>query len=123
MLVNQPLGGQGTEKHGGTLRNSQPNAEEKRWRESVREQGCVLTGSPAVIHHCVGRTARHNKVDIGHWWVIPLDPREHSFIHAMGSHRKLYEKALFRLVIASAMRLETPLPSPDVLDAIFDYHR
>lgn len=112
------------------MKNDQPNKAEERWRESVREQGCVLTGSPdAVIHHCVGRTAIHNKVDIGHWWILPLDPYVHSWIHEQGKLRKHLEKMMFELVlhevissrVATLSRVD--LPPEEVIDAIFDYHR
>lgn len=108
------------------MRNDQPNKAEERWRESVREQGCVLTGSPdAVIHHCVGRTAIHNKVDIGHWWILPLDPYVHSWIHEQGRLRKHLEKVLFQKVLTSAhfSSRSNAYPLPEVVEAIFDYHR
>jgi hypothetical protein len=58
-----------------------PTAAQKRWREAVRGLGSVISGGPAVIHHPVGRTGKHNKVDIGHWWVIPLTDDEHKALH------------------------------------------
>ena len=63
------------------MTSTHPNASQKRWRESVRELGSIISGGPAVIHHPVGRCGKHNKIDIGHWWVIPLTDEEHKALH------------------------------------------
>jgi hypothetical protein len=87
--------------------SSQPNAKQKQWREAVRELGSIISGGPAVIHHPVGRTAKHNKVHIGHWWVLPLTDDEHKALHNgaldwllcetkfEGMSRKEFEKGAF----------------------------
>ena len=103
----------------------QPTAAEKRWRETVREMGSVLSGlKPCEVHHCAGRTARHNKIDIGHWFVIPLTTYEHSRIAEWGRSRKDYEKALFRAMCRIYTKRGGVLPfGADVLEAIADYHK
>ena len=103
---------------------TQPNAAETRWRESVREMGSVLSGAPAVIHHAAGRTARHNKVDIGHWWLIPLTDDEHKRLHGgeYGKDRKEMEKHWFVHVLKH-LADHPDKPSGEVQDAIFGYHR
>lgn len=101
-----------------------PNKAEELWRESVRSLDCLLTGSPAEIHHAVGRTAKHNKIEIGHHWIIPLSTECHRWIHQQGKLRKPLEKILFRQVLAQIQaHSECDLPSPEVIRAIFDYRR
>ena len=59
-------------------KGNQPNAQQKRWREQVRELGCISCGfAVAEIHHPAGATAKYNKTPIGHWWVLPLCNRCH----------------------------------------------
>lgn len=70
----------------------QPNAKEKRWLKDICEfidsEGLgILYGSEFEgrkdyqIHHVVGRTAKHNKVEIGHWFIIPV-PWELHDVHS-----------------------------------------
>lgn len=114
---------------------SQPNAAQKRWMEAVRELGSVISGEPAVIHHPAGRKAKHNKVDIGHWWLIPLTDDEHKSLHNGGKPwsgmypesqtRKQFEKAAYMTIafyLADYIPLDY-LPPQDVERAILDYHR
>lgn len=63
------------------MKFEKPNAREKEWRESVRLIGSIITGSnQCLIHHIVGRTARHNKQKVGHLLILPLTPAEHILI-------------------------------------------
>ena len=101
----------------------------------MRDLGSVISGAPAVIHHPVGATGRHNKIDIGHWWVIPLTDEEHKALHRGESPwlecgnqdwidcdtRKEFEKAAFAYVY-SQLRNELLL-FPSVFDAIRGYHK
>ena len=111
------------------MKNDQPNAAQKRWREAVRSLGSIISGGPAVVHHCSGRTAKHNKVEIGHFWIIPLTDAEHKALHngetfTFGS-RKEFEKSAF-LNTVERVHLLNPnadLPPTDVLQAIANYHR
>lgn len=50
------------------------NAEEKRFMGHTKESDCIVCGAsaPSIVHHCKGSTFKHNKVLIGHWFVIPL---------------------------------------------------
>ena len=47
-----------------------PNAAQKRFLIDLAEMhpGCQ-------IHHCVGRTGKHRKIEIGHWFIIAI-PKE-----------------------------------------------
>ena len=65
------------------MKFDQPNALEKSWREMVRLQGSCLTQyRPCQIHHVAGRTARHNKIRMGHALILPLTYDEHHLVDA-----------------------------------------
>lgn len=51
-----------------------PNADEKRFHAYTKESDCIGCGNPgpSIVHHCEGSCHKHNKVLIGHWFVIPL---------------------------------------------------
>lgn len=103
-----------------------PTAAQKRWREAVRELGSVISGGPAVIHHPVGVTGKHNKVHIGHWWVIPLTDEEHKALHAgetfVCESRKEFEKVAFETVLNNE-RFDDGAMTPTVYHAIMNYHK
>lgn len=113
------------------MKFDQPNAEQKRWRELVRGLGSIIDYGPAEIHHPAGRTAKHNKVDIGHWWVLPLTKPLHRLLDDDKTEfdRRAFgfplvgrwdaEKLLFQKVLA---RLEIS-PPDEVIEAIMDYRR
>ena len=102
-----------------------PTMEQKRWRESVRELGSVISGEPAIIHHPVGASGKHNKVHIGHYWLIPLTDSEHKDLHNgvkiwdedLYQTRKEFEKGAFNYVISRVCDV-----SWEVRKAIQDYH-
>lgn len=108
---------------------SSPNASQSRWMEAVRALGSIVSHAPAIVHHCAGRTARHNKVDIGHWWIIPLTDDEHRRLHDDGEtfgfpSRKQFEKSAFLDVMHRLIDLpECDLPTSEVTGAILDYRR
>lgn len=118
-------------------KNNAPTAAQKRWREAARELGSVISGGPAVIHHPVGVKGRHNKIDIGHWWVIPLTDEEHKALHN-GERpwdgflegyadeplpRKEFEKIAFDIVDAQ-LGLGDFIDESDLIwAAIMDYHK
>ena len=51
-----------------------PTVEQKRWREEVRELGCIISDEQGgvEIHHVLGATAKYNKEEIGHEFILPL---------------------------------------------------
>lgn len=100
-------------------KGNQPTAVQKEWREEVRSLGPI----GCEIHHCVGVTGKHNKVEIGHWWILPLSPEQHRDIHSR-IDRKLHEKTLFGWMLAKyeAIYGAPPVP-PEVLEAIRGYRR
>jgi len=114
---------------------SKPNAEEARWMEEVRELGSIISDAPALIHHPVGTTGKHNKKPIGHKWLIPLTDAEHRLIdtdfHAfaelmLGKPTDLYsrwdpEKLGFARV---CQRLgKYPPGGKEIYETIMDYKR
>lgn len=109
----------------------QPTAAQKRWQSAIAQTGCYVTGGEACIHHCVGSTARHNKVDIGHWFVIPLSYEAHQGKHGIHGDRKLFNPKLGerRLEIEKSIFFEVISDLPDywiddrVWWAIREYHR
>lgn len=107
------------------MNNAQPNAKQRQWREDVREMGSICGGGPVVIHHAAGRTARHNGVHIGHWWIVALSDDQHKDIHASGKARKSIEKELFEKTMKRYVRVyNRPIPVPlDVVEAIMSWHR
>ena len=107
-----------------------PTAAQKRWREAVRDLGSIMSGGPAVVHHAVGCSGKHNKVAIGHWWLIPLTDEEHKALHAGETFghdsRKEFEKHEFcHLVdrIYGGNLDEGNMPPVSAINAIMDYHR
>lgn len=53
------------------------NAAERRHMAWVKERGVCMTDNRVnelgiIVHHCEGSTFKHNKVLIGHWFVIGL---------------------------------------------------
>lgn len=101
-----------------------PTAQQKRWRELVRRLGSILTGDDAVIHHCVGVTRKHNKVHIGHWWIIPLTNEQHLALHAGETFgfdsRKEFEKDAFTQVCQRLFPED--YISGEVFETIMAYH-
>jgi len=106
-----------------------PTAAQKRWRECVRAFCSIVSDEPAVIHHCVGATGKHNKLAIGHWWILPLTQAEHLALHAGDTFghgsRKEFEKHEFEYMCArlSDLLWAKDMPPPEVMEAIQDYHR
>ena len=112
-----------------------PTAAQKRWMESVRGLGSVISGEPAVIHHPVGATGKHNKVHIGHWWIIPLTDAEHRALHN-GEHiwdgifpvqsRKQFEIFIYFDAVSTVMYGHPDHPAKlkaGINEAIQGYHK
>lgn len=65
------------------MNQSQPNEQQRIWRERVRSEGSIIdyNTTPVVeIHHPAGRTAKQDGVHIGHWYILPLVPGQHKMI-------------------------------------------
>lgn len=64
-----------------------PNAEELRFLGWCKNQPSIVTGALGVeVHHCAGSSAKTivgaERVQIGHWYCIPLTPDEHKMFHS-----------------------------------------
>lgn len=110
-------------------RGNAPTADQKRWREIVRDYGSVISRGPAVIHHCCGVTGSHRKVKLGHSWILPLTDAEHKDLHngrTFGyESRKEFEKAKFQKMCVRLVDdyLDEYFPSEEVCEVIQGYHR
>lgn len=92
------------------------NTAQKKWMDDITEWSICNLGllygpeyDGAVIqrHHVLGRSAKHDKVAIGHWFILPVpfelhDPNvnhqfhvgkcKHSFTNEFGTQRSLFMK-------------------------------
>lgn len=94
---------------------------QKRWREDVRELGCIFCGGPAEIHHVVGRTAKHMKMPVGHWWILPVCTEGHRTVER---ETKEDQKIHFKDLCIRYRQHYGDLPFPaSTLLAIWDWHR
>jgi len=86
-------------------------------------------------HHVVGRKGKHNKIDIGHWFVIPLpyvyhdircsdDPLNVTYYHKAFTKYFGLQSELFSEMIKSMVEHGIELPfGDDVINAIEDTRR
>lgn len=100
------------------MANKAANSEQVRWMDSItdyiNENGLgVLYGVEYEYdirmqrHHVLGRSAKHNKVHIGHWFIIPVpfelhDPNvkheyhvghcKKAFVRRFGTQRDLFKR-------------------------------
>lgn len=50
-----------------------PNAEEKAFAAWCKTRPCIACGAwGVVVHHAMGATFKHNKILVGHWFLLPL---------------------------------------------------
>ena len=103
------------------------------WQNWQRARGCCNCGQTASIHHCVGTTAKHDKVHIGQWFTIALcydcHQGDHGIHHDMADFndvmsRREIEKHFFKLDVDEYRHQfgESPMPL-EVYDAIIGYHK
>jgi len=121
-----------------------PNAKQKRWLELLSNHGCVVTQEKHNIqlHHVVGRSAKYNKLNIGHWWVLPLRIDLHDvhsnhpfnvthnkkrFETEYGSQKDLFVQMISQITLGMAYGVYDysveDLPPKEVIDAIIEYRR
>jgi hypothetical protein len=64
------------------IMNGNPNSEQKRFHNNLREMGCIVTGAYQVeIHHIFGSKWKAKGFKkAGEWLVIPLSPEIHKTI-------------------------------------------
>ena len=111
-----------------------PTKAQQDWQNWQREQGCSNCGADnPAIHHCVGSTAKHNKVHIGQWWTIPLcyechqgQEGIHHGMQRFNEHnltRKEAEKRFFSFLENDYWHNTSRIIPDDVTMAIMDYHK
>ena len=112
--------------------NKQPTAAQKRFWDWAAAQGCVKCGAESAIHHCAGSTAKHNKVEIGGWFCLPLCYLHHQHpqtgIHATPEWlgdltRKEWEKKEWLDLAFDYITDTGQTIPPEVIDAICDYKK
>ena len=122
-------------------KKTQPNAAQKKWMALVMiyadYYGPVAFDSEwcendsLECHHVVGRSYKHNKVHIGHWFILPLPCHLHSvnsnhpqnvtyyrkrFTERFGNQRDLWFQMITRM---QENGHELPF-GQDVIDAVMD---
>lgn len=91
-------------------------------------------GSPFQIHHCVGRSYVHNKIHIGHYFILPVpfdlhDPNGNHPLNVT-HYRKAFcnkygsESALFQVMYSAMIQFGMCEELPEgVYEAIMDTKR
>ena len=64
------------------------------WAQSGGLDKLGLPYEPFHIHHPAGRTAKHNKILIGCWWILPIPIRLHD-VHSNDPYNVTHHKKLF----------------------------
>ena len=113
------------------------NAAQKQWMCDISDwsicnigllYGAEYDGAMIQRHHVLGRSAKHNKIAIGHWFVLPIPVwlhdisgnskynvthNKHNFTDRFGKQRDLF------LTMLESMRDQGyELPPADVCEAI-----
>ena len=116
----------------------QANSAQKKWMSDIAEWansnlhvmyiGGYAQDCEFQLHHVLGRSAKHNKVAIGHWFIIPVpfelhDPNvNHEFHvgHAKKSFVKKFgdQRGIFQCLVSCMAEWGYNVPPMDVYDAI-----
>ena len=94
------------------------NAAQKQWMSDIAGwavenigflYGQEYNGALVQLHHVLGRSAKHNKIAIGHWFILPVPyelhdvsgnsifnvtHHKHSFTNKFGNQRDLFGKMI-----------------------------
>lgn len=97
-----------------------PNAKEKRFQGWIKECVCTWcsTPGPGIVDHVKGSTYKHNKVLIGHWFVLPNCPTCDHKKTIKGKKLGDYARAWLFEVELYPNKHEVPL---EVIEAIKDW--
>jgi len=119
----------------------QANAAQKKWMsditEFINDVGLDILYGPDYEgdtrmqrHHVLGRSAKHNKVAIGHWFVIPVPYELHepnlNHKYHVGSNKKGFVKkygsqcGLFQCLVGFMAQWGYDTPPKDAYMAIMD---
>tara|TARA_R110000851_G_scaffold104433_1_gene222145 strand:+ start:195 stop:629 length:435 start_codon:yes stop_codon:yes gene_type:complete len=124
---------------GNKMATKPANAAQKKWMSDIVDwavcnlgllYGDKYDGAIPQLHHVLGRSAKHNKVAIGHWFVLPVPFELHdvssnhhfnvthcknNFTNQFGSQRDLFQK-----MVISMIYLGYRIPSPEIVYSILD---
>ncbi len=117
----------------------QANAAQKQWMKDIVEwaenniqilYGDEWSNKPIQLHHVLGRSAKHNKVAIGHYFILPVPFELHdvssnhpdNVTHFKNNFTKRYfrQSYLFIKMLNSMEDYGYETPNPDVITAIMD---
>lgn len=116
------------------------NAAQKKWMDDITEwadynlgllYGDKYDGSECIQrHHVLGRSAKHNKVAIGHWFIIPVPFELHdvssnhhfNVTHCKRNFTNQYgmQRDIFNKVYQGMKTCDYNVPSDEVYSAIMD---
>lgn len=104
------------------------NAREKRFHNFTAERDCITCGNdgPSIVHHCEGSAFKHNKVLIGHFFVIPLCYNCDTIITYEG--KKVFREKFgpqSQLWLKHALNEDLPLishPPKEIEESILDWN-
>lgn len=121
-------------------KNHPPTAAQKVYWDELTSTGCVVAGrnAPAEIDHVFGASAKHRKLHIGQWAVIPLCYELHRGARGRTAKEYLFRDDWFPEMEFYEMRREllrkahenyeqyhgkrVPIPL-DVLEAMYQYRK
>jgi len=121
------------------MANKPANAAQRRWLGDITVwamdnvgllYGLEYYGSIIQRHHVLGRSAKHNKVHIGHWFILPVPFQLHdvssnhpenvthckkAFVRRFGTQRSLF-KRMYQVMKQQGYKV----PDIDVYNAIME---
>ena len=117
----------------------QANTAERKWMSDIadwaeyhidRLYGCEYFCAELQLHHVLGRSAKNNKVAIGHWFILPVPFKLHdvsSNHHFNVTHRKNnftnqygMQRNIFNKMYQSMKDQSYEVPSIEIYNAIMD---
>ena len=117
------------------------NAVQKKWMEDITDYinenglgdlyGCdYIYDTRIQRHHVLGRSAKHNKVAIGHWFVIPVpfelhDPNVNHAFHVDKCKKAFVsrfgtQRSLFKLMYQAMKQQGYKVPENYIYNAIME---
>lgn len=119
------------------MANKPANAAQKKWMSDIAEwaveniaklYGHEWSGTQFQLHHVYGRAAKHNKVAIGHWDILPVpfdlhDVSSNNNLNVTHNKKKFTatfgsQSYLFDVMVTDMQWLGYDLPPEEVLKSI-----
>jgi hypothetical protein len=121
------------------MTNRKESTKEKDWRKDITQLidelgiGCLYKGytyEPYQRHHVLGKSAKHNKIHIGYWFInpVPFELHDVNSNHEFNvtHHKKAFkseygnESEIFKRLIVLMKEHGYNTPPKEVIDAIMD---